>query len=63
MVGNQLFYGKTDGTFYARTFDGTTFGRRQQVDPYNDPAWANVDNGVGGPTAAPCPRSTARSRT
>ena len=47
LVGNQLYYGKTDGNFYRRTFDGTTFGAEQLVDPYNDPAWAGVDTGSG----------------
>ena len=42
MVGNTLFYGYTDGNFYKRTFDGTTFGTPTLVDPYNDPIWSNV---------------------
>lgn len=47
LVGNQLYYGKTDGNFYRRTVNGTTFGAETVVDPYNDPAWANVDTGSG----------------
>ncbi|HEY7103552.1 MAG TPA: PKD domain-containing protein [Mycobacteriales bacterium] len=47
LVGDQLYYGRTDGLFYRRTFDGTTFGAEQLVDPYNDPAWSNVDTGSG----------------
>ena len=46
LVGNWLYYGKTDSNLYRRTYDGTTFGTEQLVDPYNDPAWSNV--GVGG---------------
>jgi PKD domain/Malectin domain len=47
LVGNQLYYGKTDGLLYRRTLTGTTFGAEQLVDPYNDPAWADVDTGSG----------------
>jgi PKD repeat protein len=47
LVGDQLYYGKTDGLFYRRTFDGSTFGAEQLVDPYNDPAWSDVDTGSG----------------
>jgi PKD repeat protein len=47
LVGNQLYYGKTDGLFYRRTFNGATFGAEELVDPYNDPAWVNVDTGSG----------------
>jgi PKD repeat protein len=47
LVGNQLYYGKTDGLFYRRTFNGTTFGAEELVDPYNDPTWSNVDTGSG----------------
>lgn len=48
MVGNKVFYGYTDGFLYSRTFDGTTFGAAQRIDPYHDPVWANVDNNLGG---------------
>jgi PKD repeat protein len=47
LVGKQLYYGKTDGNFYRRTLDGTTFGAEQLVDPYDDPTWADVDTGSG----------------
>jgi PKD repeat protein len=47
LVGNQLYYGKTDGLFYRRTFNGSAFGAEELVDPYNDPAWVNVDTGSG----------------
>lgn len=46
-VGNQLFYGKSNGNFYKRTFNGSTFGPEVAVDPYNDPLWSNVDTGSG----------------
>jgi PKD repeat protein len=47
LVGNQLYYGRSDGLLYRRTFDGTTFGAEELVDPYNDPAWSTVDTGSG----------------
>jgi len=47
MAGNQLFYGWTDGNLYRRTFDGTTLGAPTLVDPYEDPAWDNVQTGSG----------------
>ncbi|HEY6748291.1 MAG TPA: PKD domain-containing protein [Mycobacteriales bacterium] len=47
LVGNQLYYGKSDGLLYRRTLTGTTFGAEQLVDPYNDPTWSNVDTGSG----------------
>ncbi len=47
MVGNQVFYGYSDGFLYSRTFDGTTFGPAVKIDPYDDPAWDNVDSHDG----------------
>ena len=47
MAGNQLFYGWTDGNLYRRSFDGTTLGTPVLVDPYDDPAWDNVQTGSG----------------
>jgi PKD repeat protein len=47
LVGGTLYYGKSDGLFYRRTFDGSTFGAEQLVDPYNDPYWSTVDTGSG----------------
>ena len=47
LVGSMLFYGRTDGLFYRRTFDGTSFGPEELIDPYNDPAWSTVDTGAG----------------
>ncbi|HEY6749495.1 MAG TPA: PKD domain-containing protein [Mycobacteriales bacterium] len=48
MVDGKVFYGSaTDSNLYWRTFDGTTFGPANLVDPYNDPAWSTVDTGSG----------------
>lgn len=47
MVNDTLYYGWADGMLHRRTFDGTTFGPDEVVDPYNDPAWANVSTGSG----------------
>ncbi|MFD5213473.1 PKD domain-containing protein [Microbacterium sp. NPDC058345] len=47
-VGNTLFYGMTDGFLHRRTFDGTTFGADQVINPYNDPKWKDVSNNLGG---------------
>ena len=46
-VGSTLFYGLSDGNLYKRTFDGDTLGAPSLVDPYDDPAWDNVDTGSG----------------
>ncbi len=48
MVNGELYYGKTDGTFNERTFDGTTLGAEVNIDPYNDPFWSTIKNGSGG---------------
>lgn len=51
MVGNELFYGFPNwrGQYYLtrRTFDGTAYGPRLTIDPYNDPLWSNVSTGAG----------------
>jgi hypothetical protein len=47
MVGGQLYYGLSNGTFNKRTFNGTTFGAATAVDPYDDPAWQNIQTGSG----------------
>ena len=47
MVGNQVFYGYTDGFLHVRTFDGTTWGPDKVVDPYKDPVWDGVDTNDG----------------
>jgi PKD repeat protein len=48
MVGNTVYYGKTDSFLYRRSFNGTTFGAEQQINAYHDPLWKDVDNNLGG---------------
>jgi hypothetical protein len=48
MVGSRVFYGATDGMLHWRSFNGTTFGKQHDVNPYHDPKWATVDNHLGG---------------
>jgi hypothetical protein len=48
MVNNEVYYGDTDGNFYERTFNGTSFGPAVAIDPYDDPAWDTVLNGSKG---------------
>jgi hypothetical protein len=50
LIGGTLYYGRSDGNFYRRGFDGTTFGAEQLVDPYNDPKWSTVTVGGGSTT-------------
>ncbi|MDG4750149.1 malectin domain-containing carbohydrate-binding protein [Micromonospora sp. WMMD718] len=45
-VGGTLFYG-TGGALWRRTFDGTTFGTPELVDPYHDPYWDTVVTNSG----------------
>jgi PKD repeat protein len=47
-VNGNVYYGSTDGNFYERSFDGTTFGPAVAIDPYDDPLWDNVLDGTGG---------------
>ncbi len=48
MVDDKVFYGlANDSNFYWRTFDGTSFGPANLVNPYQDPAWSTVDTGSG----------------
>ncbi len=47
LVDNTIFYGLSDGTFDERTINGSTLGPQVSVNPYNDPAWANVKTGSG----------------
>lgn len=47
LVGDWLYYGRSNSNLYRRTYDGTTFGPEQTVDPYNDPLWSSVDTGSG----------------
>lgn len=48
MVGNKVFYALTDGYLYSRTLTGTAWGAAVKINPYHDPAWANVSNNLGG---------------
>jgi hypothetical protein len=47
MVGSTIFYGDTSGNFWQASFNGTTVGTPAAVDPYDDPAWDNVQTGSG----------------
>ena len=47
MVGSTIFYGDTSGNFWKASFDGTTVGTPVAIDPYDDPAWDNVQTGSG----------------
>jgi hypothetical protein len=44
-LNGRIFYGTSSGQFISRTWNGSTFGPAQAVDPYNDPYWSNVVNG------------------
>lgn len=48
LLGDVLFYGKTDGYLYKRAFTSTATGPEVRIDPYNDPEWAEAPDGVGG---------------
>ncbi len=45
VVGGQLFYGLTDGTFDKRTITASGLGPQVVVDPYGDPVWQKVTTG------------------
>ena len=47
MVGNYLYWPTTTGVFDRATFNGSTLGTPQVVDPYHDPTWQNVSTGSG----------------
>jgi hypothetical protein len=47
MLGGAVFYAATDDSLHQRTFDGSSFGGDVRIDPYHDPAWADVDTGSG----------------
>ena len=47
VVGSTLFYGLTNGTFNEASFNGTTVGASSAIDPYDDPAWDDVQTGSG----------------
>ena len=45
-AGSRLFWGSA-GSFFEASFNGTTVGTPAVLDPYDDPAWDNVDTGSG----------------
>jgi len=47
MVGSTIFYGDSSENFWKASFDGTTVGTPVAIDPYDDPAWDNVQTGSG----------------
>ncbi|MBO0863530.1 MAG: PKD domain-containing protein [Mycobacterium sp.] len=47
MVGNYIFYSGTNGNFYRVSYNGSTFGTPEVLDPYDDPKWDNVQTGSG----------------
>ncbi len=47
-LNNRIYYGKSDGSFYVRGFDGKTFGATEfRIDPYHDPYWDGKPTGSG----------------
>lgn len=50
MIDGELFYVTDDQKFWRRTFDGDTFGEANEIDPYNDPYWADYPTGSGSST-------------
>ena len=59
MVSGELYYGKTDGTFNERTFDGTTLRRRGQDRPVQRPVLEHDQQRVG----RHLPRASCRTST
>lgn len=47
IIDGSLFYANGDNAFYRRTFNGTTYGDEEVVDPYNDPFWSDIGTGSG----------------
>lgn len=50
LANGTMFYGKSDGALYRRSFNGSAVGTEAKIDPYNDPIWANVGTGSGSST-------------
>jgi hypothetical protein len=46
-INNEVYYGDSNGDFYERSFNGTSFGPAVTIDPYDDPTWDGVDTGSG----------------
>jgi PKD repeat protein len=49
-VNGTLYYGSSDGNFYAAPFNGRDIGTPTAIDPYDDPVWSNVPTGSGSGT-------------
>lgn len=47
MVNNTIFYGTANGSFRSVGYTGYGVGTPVGIDPYDDPAWANVQTGSG----------------
>lgn len=47
VLNHTLYYCDTSGNFFRRSFSGTTFGAVTTLNPYEDPAWSNVQTGSG----------------
>lgn len=47
LVGDTLFYGMADGTFWRRSYDGVTIGLPELVTPHLDPYWDGVATSSG----------------
>ena len=47
VVGDQLYYGSTDGYLYRANMTGSDIGTPSKVDPYHDPVWDGVDTHDG----------------
>lgn len=47
LINGTVYLGWSNGYFYSRPFDGTSFGGLSAVDPYDDPYWSNVSTGRG----------------
>jgi len=55
MIAGSVYYGRSDGNFYSRTFDGNSYGPEKLLDPYHDPSWDDVQTGSGGTYAGVLP--------
>lgn len=47
MIDDELFYNTSDSVFHRRTFDGTSYGPDQVIDPYTNTEWTGVSTGSG----------------
>jgi hypothetical protein len=44
-LDGNVYYGKSDGNFYFRTYRGGVWGAEVLIDPYDDPKWDSVLTG------------------